>query len=115
MITLPWSVLVPDNRKHAAVNGRLILTKEYRSAQAGCSALVAAQWKEQVLTGPVRVVIVVYEPDRRRRDIANFSKQLGDVMTGLVYVDDSQIDDIRFVRGALDRKNPRAEIQVAPL
>lgn len=113
MITLPWSVLVPDNRRHGLLRGRILLTSEYRNALAAASALTSFQWKAPALKGSVAVTVTLYEPDKRRRDLGNYTKLLADAMTRVVYVDDSQIDDLRLVRGGLDRAKPRAEITVS--
>ena len=47
------------------------------------------------LTGPLRVEIEVYPPDRRRRDIDNVQKALLDALEhGGAYRDDSQIVEL---------------------
>lgn len=50
-------------------------------------------------TARLRVCVVLHGPTRQRRDVKNFDKALCDSMNGLVYADDSQIDDFRVVRG----------------
>jgi len=60
------------------------------------------------LKGRLRVRYDVYAPDNRRRDLANLDKLLSDCITKCgVWEDDSNIDDLRFIRQPIDRENPR--------
>lgn len=119
MITLPWAVMAQDNHRHVPVcqrgKGRLVTSSKYRDAKETAQTLLIAQWKRPVLDQPLAVVVTLYGPNKQMFDIANRSKMLCDAMTGIVYADDSQIDDIRFVRGPIDRANPRAEIEISLL
>jgi len=57
-------------------------------------ARAAAQFE-----GRLAVQVEVQPPDRRRRDIDNLGKSLFDSLQHAgVYLDDSQIDDLRIVR-----------------
>tara|TARA_A100001201_G_C4077469_1_gene197781 strand:- start:837 stop:1163 length:327 start_codon:yes stop_codon:yes gene_type:complete len=55
---------------------------------------------EIVFSGRLQVVIEVYVPDRRKRDLSNIPKAVEDAITksGKIWVDDEQIDDLRIVR-----------------
>lgn len=54
--------------------------------------------------GRLAVVLVLCPPDRRRRDIDNFQKGLFDALTKSgVWEDDSQVDFLCVIRGAIDR------------
>ena len=54
--------------------------------------------------GELQVWVEVYVPDRRRRDLDNISKALMDAITHSgVWEDDSQIADLRFVRGGMEK------------
>jgi Holliday junction resolvase RusA-like endonuclease len=116
MITLPWKVMVADNERHALLKikgrGRIGLTAKYRDALGAASLLAAAQWKRETIRGSVSLDVTLYEPDKRRRDVANYLKLIGDTLTRVAFVDDSQIDVVTVTRGAVDRFNPRAEIRV---
>ncbi len=119
-ISLPWKCLVADNARHEVLRtkggGRRIgLTERYRLALAAASALAAQQWARQDLAklrGPVCIRVTLHEPDKRRRDVANYCKLTMDALTQVCFVDDSQIDQITVTRGALDRVAPRADIDV---
>lgn len=43
------------------------------------------------LSGPVSMTVSVHVPDRRRRDLQNFSDTICDALNGVWYNDDSQI------------------------
>jgi len=47
----------------------------------------------------LRVVIECFPPDRRRRDLDNLGKScLDSLQHAKIFVDDNQIDDLRFIR-----------------
>ena len=53
------------------------------------------------LAGSLELHLDVYPPDRRRRDLDNLGKAVLDALQHAgVYHDDSQIDDLRYVRHA---------------
>ena len=51
------------------------------------------------MSGRVKLDIVANVPDRRRRDLDNILKSMLDALAGHIYQDDSQIVDLRIVRG----------------
>lgn len=116
-ITLPWSTLITDGNKFGVINGRMINTKEFRAAKKRATELAREQLAGRApLEGPVRFVATLYEPDRRtRRDIVNLGKLVQDSLTKVAYLDDSQIDDARWIRGPVDVDRPRLEITITPL
>lgn len=110
--SIPFHLLVSDNeralpviqRKGKAVFPRLVLNRRYKAAKAEIRKLVKAQIPDGFVpfAGPVRVTVTIREPDRdRRRDITNWCKQLGDALTGIVYDDDSQVDEAVYLRGSI--------------
>lgn len=111
-VTLPWSVIVPDNQRHGVMNGRVLLTAKYRRALRDASALAAVYCRGAPLEGDVTMRVDVFPPDRRRRDLLNCAKLVCDALTGAAYVDDSQIGRTEWVRQHVDRENPRVEIRV---
>lgn len=114
-ITLPWSVCASDNSRHGLVRGRIRLTAPYREKLRSASLLARAAWRGAPLTGRVALRVVVYAPDRRRRDVTNLLKHLCDTLTGVAYEDDAQLDDVRVMRGAVDRLRPRVELTISPI
>jgi Holliday junction resolvase RusA-like endonuclease len=119
-LTLPWSMLVSDNLKwRAATRGNtatIVLTPAYRDAKrrirALCLTLMAGR---RPLTIPLALEARVWVPDRRRRDVVNYSKALHDALTGTVFLDDAQLHDVRWIRAGVDVDAPRADITITPL
>jgi crossover junction endodeoxyribonuclease RusA len=49
----------------------------------------------ETMTGPIKVEIIAYRPDNRKRDLDNLLKAALDGMAkGMLYQDDSQIRDL---------------------
>ena len=47
------------------------------------------------ITGPIKVEIIAYRPDNRKRDLDNLLKAVLDGMAkGMIYEDDAQIKDL---------------------
>lgn len=115
-LTIPYSILTSDNGrdKFALSRGKLILTSKYRDRKAAVKITAGSQYRGALIESPVAVTTVLYAPDRRRRDISNFNKFVNDALTGVVWVDDSQIDQITNIRGPIDRANPRLVVTVIP-
>lgn len=57
------------------------------------------------------LTIIPHFPDLRRRDLDNLEKTVGDALNGIIWDDDSQIDEV-YKRRHLDRENPRVEITI---
>lgn len=114
VLTLPWDVLCRDNAKYTVSRGKIVLSSEYRTAKAAAHLRAKAQVRaSQRLTGRLAMVATFREPDRRRtRDVTNYAKMLCDALTGAAWEDDGQLDDARYIRGPVDRANPRVEVEV---
>lgn len=55
---------------------------------------------EKTLLGRLKMKVIAYAPDKRRRDLDNILKAICDfLMHAKVYEDDSQIDEINIYRG----------------
>ena len=59
----------------------------------------------------ISMEVTYYFKDRRRRDVTNYDKPILDALTGIVYVDDSQVTDI-VLRKRIDKGYPRTEIRI---
>lgn len=93
-------------------NGRKQLTKLARETKKKMIAEVKDQVGDrQPYKGEVRVELLWYMPDARRRDQDNL-KMVYDSLSGLCYQDDSDIWD-RHERKFIDRENPRIEVVIA--
>lgn len=78
------------------VGNRTLISRSGRSfRQQVCSILRGTE----PLSGPLRVVIDLFPPDRRRRDIDNLQKALLDALQhGGAYHDDSQIVSLTITK-----------------
>lgn len=110
-ITLPWTALVPDNRRFTAGRGH-ILTTRYRNGKELCHLLAMTQVKSRPAypKAPVWLHLNFYMPDRRRRDPNNLLKSIADALEGIVYTDDMQITKLSWVNTGVAADHPRVEI-----
>ena len=66
--------------------------------------------------GRVALEITLHCDTRRRYDLDNHAKGICDALTHAgVWDDDSQVDELRLVRGAVDPGNPRAVVTIRSL
>ena len=70
-----------------------------------------SQWKGKPIEGDVSVDIIIYFGDRRKNDWDNFHKVSMDALTGIVWIDDSQIKKATVLK-EYDKLNPRIEIKI---
>lgn len=68
------------------------------------------QHRGPVIESDVYVLLEIFTPDRRRRDVDN-TKGILDAMTKVLWVDDSQIVDLH-IRKYVCKENPRVEIVI---
>lgn len=95
--TLPWPPSV--NGYWRTFRNRQILSKRGREfrAEAIAAVLTQGQTKHE---GRLGVLLHANPPDKRTRDLDNHTKAVIDALTHAgVWSDDSQIDDLRIVRG----------------
>lgn len=70
----------------------------------------------QPLGGRLSVVLTAYPPDRRKRDLDNLAKAILDALTHAgAWGDDSQIDDLRIIRGGKAGDGGRMVVEVSKL
>jgi crossover junction endodeoxyribonuclease RusA len=110
-LTLPYPPSA--NRYWRTVSGRILISREGRRYREIVCGLVR---RGCVLRGRLCVTVQAHQPDLRRRDLDNLGQAVLDALEAAeVYDDDSQIDDLRFVRAGVDRKNPRVVVEVVEL
>lgn len=73
-----------------------------------------AQYKSKPLTDKLFVFVNTYHGTKRKADWDNFHKLSMDSLTGIVYEDDSQIEQV-CVSKFYDKENPRIEIKIQKL
>ena len=70
-----------------------------------------SQWKQEPLTGDVKLKVKLFFGTKRKADIDNFNKLWGDALSGIVYEDDSQITELHLFKG-YDKESPRIEVEI---
>ena len=70
-----------------------------------------SQWKKEIMYGRIEMYAKLYFGDKRKRDIDNYNKLLLDSMSGIVYIDDKQIEKLT-VEKLYDKENPRIEVEI---
>ena len=92
------------------------MTKEYRAAKKRATLSLAEQRTGETITVPCRLVATLYEPNRHRRDIANYAKLTHDALTDAkILADDSLIADVQWLRGGVTIDQPRLELKLTLL
>ena len=126
-ITIPWDALVSDNRRMIPVvqkgKLRMVPSKEYADAkqrirEIALTAVNVSRPRDRISyepyfpEGEVVVAADFWLPDLRKRDHHNFTKQVLDSLTGVVYTDDYQVRRGAWERCGIDRDNPRLELTI---
>jgi Holliday junction resolvase RusA-like endonuclease len=120
-LTIPWSELCSDNEKETAglvhrsgkVTPRKVLTARYKASKEAIRKRAKAIVSGEPSTDPLSIVVRVYLPPSRRNDAINFAKVMGDALEGVVFANDNQLHDSRWLRAGVDIDAPRAEVEIA--
>lgn len=105
--TLPVSV----NATYRRSRNSFYKSEEANLTQKAIQWEAKSQYRGKPLSEEIKVSIVFYWPDKRRHDIDNGLKGLLDALTGILWDDDSQIQEMR-VRKYVDKANPRVELMI---
>lgn len=94
-IALPWPPSL--NTYWRTFQGRMIISAEGRAFRERVEVLLMRSDTAPTHTGPIKVEIEAFRPDKRRRDLDNLLKATLDALGHAhVYEDDSQIVDLRI-------------------
>ena len=111
-LTLPFPPTL--NHLYGMRGSQKYLKPEGRAYKQAVAEIVADKGCETI-EGRVAVFVRAFMPDKRRRDIMNLEKILSDSLTSAgVWLDDSQIDDFRIVRGSVE-KGGRVEVVITEI
>lgn len=102
---------VPKERARITRRGRF--TPPRTVAYERKVKLCALAARIQRIAGDVALMLVMYFPDKRRRDFDNISKSICDGLNGVAWEDDSQVKEWHGTIN-VDRANPRVEVWVWP-
>lgn len=87
------------------------MTKRGKDLKEDYQWQVKSQYKGKPMTGLIGMMVSLYFGNKRKNDIDNFNKIVYDALTGLVWVDDSQIEWVRTQK-YYDKENPRVELEI---
>lgn len=101
--------------KHSCNRGFLhsYMTPKGKEVKTSYQWEAKSQWANKPMKGPVQAIIRLYFGTKRKQDIDNFNKILLDSLTGIVWEDDSQIEEM-VVAKLYDKERPRIEIEINP-
>ena len=117
MITLKGN---PKSTQHiyaSVCRGRfasVYMTKEGKDLKIDYQWQAKAQWKEKPLTENIGVKVGLFFNNKRKRDIDNYNKLWQDALSGIVYEDDEQIQEM-FIYKKICKGNPRIEVEILKL
>ena len=116
-LTLPY----PPSLNHAwrHVGTRTLLSAAGRAYRRTIATAVLAKWPHAVprpLVGRLAVQTTIHAPDHRARDLDNVFKAVGDALQHAgVYMNDSQIDDLHVLRGAVTPRQGSIVVQITQI
>lgn len=93
---------------------RRFLSHKARTRKQQYEWEVKNQWKGEPLEGDLSIDIVLYFGTKRRVDWDNFHKISTDSLEGIVFKDDSQIQEAHVIKD-YDKENPRIEMVIHSL
>ena len=110
MITLKGNPL-STNSIYRAGKGFYYMTIKGKELKRDYQIQAKQQWKKQPLTTQLSVAVDLFFGDKRKRDIDNYNKLIFDALSGIVWVDDVQIEELVIKKG-IDKSCPRIEIDI---
>ena len=87
------------------------MSKEGKDLKESYQWEAKSQWKDKPMKCELLVEIKLFFSRGGKHDIDNFSKIVLDSLTGIVWVDDGQIEQLMITK-MIDRGKPRAEVEV---
>ena len=117
-LVLPWAVCVSDNLRKNPLAGNREAWRRYKQNRENARIVAMSQVRGKrphFRRCAVRLTAELYEPDRRRRDVLGIAKALCDALEGVVYSNDYQIADSRWVRAGVNRRAPCVVLTVEPI
>ncbi len=70
--------------------------------------------KPKIELGPIKLILRLYFNTKAKHDIDNFNKLILDAGTGILWTDDSQIQELNISK-FYDKETPRVELELSTL
>jgi crossover junction endodeoxyribonuclease RusA len=105
LLTLPEPP--SSNRYWRTFRGRVVKSKEARSYQQAVQVLAAGR---KAIKGPIKLAVRWYR-SAKRGDLSNRIKVVEDALQGVLYANDSQVEELHAYRFE-EPTNPRLEVEV---
>ena len=90
---------------------RLYMTDEGKARKKQYQWQAKTQWRNSLLDCPIKMSVFLFFKDKRKHDADNFNKILFDSCQGIIFEDDSQIQELHVYKG-YDKENPRTEVHI---
>ncbi len=89
----------------------MYMSQEGKAIKEDYQWQIKAQYHGMPHTGPVGIEVALYFGRKGKHDIDNFNKLLLDACTGIVWIDDSQVERMEIVK-RYHKEDPRIEITI---
>ncbi len=113
-LTLPWPPSANRYYRHITrgkLAGRVLLSEHGRDYRKAVDAIVAEHKGRMGWSDRLRLYVMVYPPDNRKRDLDNLLKAVLDSLQAAnVFLNDSQIDHLTISR---TKNRPSGAIEVS--
>lgn len=93
---------------------RVYMSKQGKDLKESYQWQAKSQWHATPLTRGLKLTLRAYFGTKRTQDIDNFNKLVLDALTGIVWEDDSQIQELHIYKDYC-KENPRIELEVTEL
>lgn len=94
--------------------GTMYMSAEGKAIKEDYGWQAKSQWSGPPTTKPLRVKSTLYFKIKRNHDIDNYNKLVLDALSGIVWVDDGQIEELSITK-KYDKIKPRCELVIYEL
>lgn len=111
LVTLKGEPISTNNCYYHGPKGLTFIKQKAKALKTDYGWQAKQQWKGKPLTGNIEVIIRLYFGTKRKSDWDNFHKLSMDALTGIVWVDDSQIQRATIEK-YYDKGKGRIELEI---
>jgi len=115
-LTIPFPPTTGNHTSKARRGGGWFTDPAVTRYRSQVATIAAQQNAKADLQDLLSVAVLIWAPDKRKRDLTNIWKVSEDAITkARVWRDDSLINTLAFTEVGVDRENPRLEVYVSTL